>query len=125
MRSLIFVAGCLVLMGVGLAAADGVEVKSAPLTWEQAALTDGKDLYAELCAVCHGVEARGDGPAAPSRAGQLGVAGALAHLGGVRRVGARGNGCCGSRLDPAGVQHLGDLDREDAQQVQAEDAHGR
>ena len=41
-----------------------VEIKEAPLTWQQAALTDGGELFAELCAVCHGTAAKGDGPAA-------------------------------------------------------------
>jgi len=40
-----------------------VTVKEAPLTWQQAALTDGEELYVELCAVCHGNGAKGDGPA--------------------------------------------------------------
>jgi len=43
-----------------------VTVKEAPLTWQQAALTDGEELYVELCAVCHGNGAKGDGPAAPA-----------------------------------------------------------
>ena len=43
-----------------------VKVKEAPLTWQQAALTDGEELYVELCAVCHGNGAKGDGPAAPA-----------------------------------------------------------
>ena len=35
-----------------------------PITSQQAELTDGEDLYAELCAVCHGKGGMGDGPAA-------------------------------------------------------------
>ncbi len=41
-----------------------VEVKQAPLTWQQAALSDGEQLYLELCAACHGKSGKGDGPAA-------------------------------------------------------------
>ena len=41
-----------------------VEVKQAPLTWQQAALSDSEQLYLELCAVCHGKSGMGDGPAA-------------------------------------------------------------
>lgn len=41
-----------------------VKIKQVPLTWQQAALTDGADLYLELCAVCHGKAGKGDGPAA-------------------------------------------------------------
>ncbi len=44
------------------------EVKEEPITWSQAALQDGKALYAELCAVCHGVDAKGNGPASPALA---------------------------------------------------------
>lgn len=41
-----------------------VEIKEAPLSWHQAAMTDGEELYLELCAVCHGKGGLGDGPAA-------------------------------------------------------------
>ena len=36
------------------------------MTWKQARLTHGEDLYNELCAVCHGVKGKGDGPAVPA-----------------------------------------------------------
>ena len=45
-----------------------VEIKEAPLTWQQAALTDGEELFRELCAACHGVSGTGDGPAASAMA---------------------------------------------------------
>ena len=45
-----------------------VEIKEAPLTWQQAALTDGEELFVELCAACHGVSGKGDGPAASALA---------------------------------------------------------
>lgn len=41
-----------------------VEINQAPLTWQQASLTDGEELFVELCAVCHGTSGTGDGPAA-------------------------------------------------------------
>ena len=41
-----------------------VEVEHAPLTWKQVALTDGAELYTEVCASCHGTGGKGDGPAA-------------------------------------------------------------
>jgi mono/diheme cytochrome c family protein len=43
-----------------------VEVREGPLTWKQAGITDGGELYSELCAVCHGTSGMGDGPAAPA-----------------------------------------------------------
>lgn len=47
-----------------IAVASAKELERAPLRWKQAVLTEGEALYAELCAVCHGLEGRGDGPAA-------------------------------------------------------------
>lgn len=47
------------------------EVEQAPITWQQAALADGEALYAELCASCHGLAGKGDGPAAPALKVQL------------------------------------------------------
>ena len=40
-----------------------VEIEKKPLTWEQARLTDGGDLFVALCAACHGKGGKGDGPA--------------------------------------------------------------
>ena len=42
------------------------KITDAPLTWKNLAVGDGEQLYGELCAVCHGAEAKGDGPAAPA-----------------------------------------------------------
>jgi mono/diheme cytochrome c family protein len=39
-----------------------VEIQKRPLSWEQARLTEGEDLYIALCASCHGKSAKGDGP---------------------------------------------------------------
>ena len=50
----------------GIEAIPQVKVDEAPLKYEQAKLADGKALYGELCAVCHGTGAKGDGPAAPA-----------------------------------------------------------
>jgi mono/diheme cytochrome c family protein len=41
-------------------------ITDAPLTWKTLALGDGEQLYGELCAVCHGTNGKGDGPAAPA-----------------------------------------------------------
>ncbi len=54
------------IAGAGVALAQ--EIKEEPMTLRQAALTDGKALYSELCAVCHGVDAKGNGPASPALA---------------------------------------------------------
>ena len=42
-----------------------VEVKKTPLTYKQARLSDGGELFVELCAACHGKQGKGDGPVAP------------------------------------------------------------
>ena len=52
-----------VIMVAGTTFGEG-EVRQAPLTWQQAVLTDGEQLYVELCAACHGKSGKGDGPAA-------------------------------------------------------------
>jgi len=46
--------------------ATGVVIKQGPLTYQDIALKDGHEMYDQLCAVCHGVTGRGDGPAAPA-----------------------------------------------------------
>ena len=40
-----------------------VKIKQVPLSKEQAALTDGGELFDELCVVCHGKGGTGNGPA--------------------------------------------------------------
>ena len=54
----------IIILFVSGAAFGQVVIKEKPLTWQQVALTDGADLYVELCAVCHGVSGMGNGPAA-------------------------------------------------------------
>ncbi len=67
-RSLIFVACVAILaIAVGLEAVEKeqpIEVVQVPLTWHHAAGGDGEALYMELCAVCHGADGTGNGPAA-------------------------------------------------------------
>ena len=55
-----------VLVATWAIAETETKVEYAPITWQQAALNDGSELYIELCASCHGVTGRGDGPAAPA-----------------------------------------------------------
>ena len=64
MKALLVLIGIIVVITVANTTFGQVEVKRAPLTWQQAALTDGEQLYLELCAVCHGKGGMGDGPAA-------------------------------------------------------------
>ena len=44
--------------------ATGVVIKQVPLTYQDVALKNGHEMYDQLCAVCHGVTGKGDGPAA-------------------------------------------------------------
>ena len=68
MKSLIALLAIIVLITFANPAIGQVEIKEAPLTWQQAALTDGEELFHELCAACHGVSGKGDGPAASAMA---------------------------------------------------------
>ncbi len=68
MKSLIALLGFIVLISYASTTIGQVEVKEAPLNWQQAALTDGGELFQELCAVCHGTGGKGDGPAASALA---------------------------------------------------------
>ena len=63
MKSHLVPAAVAAIMGLVSTASAEVVVKEVPLSWSQAALMDGEELYQELCAVCHGKEGRGDGPA--------------------------------------------------------------
>lgn len=64
MKAFLILIGIIFVITVANTTFGQVEVKRAPLTWQQAALTDGGELYLELCAVCHGKGGMGDGPAA-------------------------------------------------------------
>lgn len=67
MRRSTMILGSLAAVFLVLAVQAGPEVtvKQAPLTWTQAVLGDGKALYAQVCATCHGADGTGGGPAAP------------------------------------------------------------
>jgi mono/diheme cytochrome c family protein len=58
------------LVSLGALAAEtgatGVVINQVPLTYKDIALKDGHEMYDQLCAVCHGVTGKGDGPAAPA-----------------------------------------------------------
>ncbi len=51
-----------------LEAVPQAEVEEAPVTWEQLALSDGGELFVELCGACHGADGKGNGPASPALA---------------------------------------------------------
>lgn len=38
-------------------------IQKVPLTWKEARINDGGELYAVLCSTCHGKSGKGDGPA--------------------------------------------------------------
>lgn len=46
--------------------ATDVVIKQVPLAYKDIALKNGHEMYDQLCAVCHGVTGKGDGPAAPA-----------------------------------------------------------
>ncbi len=62
----IFLGGIVVVVFTFAPAISKVEIKGVPITWEQASASDGAELYAELCAACHGSDATGNGLAAPA-----------------------------------------------------------
>ncbi len=73
MRNSLVVLACLaaLVLAFTVEAAEKEEVVQVPLTWQKAALSDGEELYVELCAVCHGVDGTGGGPAAEALAKPL------------------------------------------------------
>ena len=58
--------GLVILALAAAIAEEPPKITEAPLTWRTLAVGDGEQLYGEICAVCHGAEAKGDGPAAPA-----------------------------------------------------------
>lgn len=56
----------ILLMGMEAAAGDRPQpiIKSVPV--KETSPTSGKDMYQAYCAVCHGSDAKGSGPAAPA-----------------------------------------------------------
>ena len=58
------------LVSLGALAAEtgatGVVIKQVPMTYSDVALKNGHEMYDHLCAVCHGMTGKGDGPAAPA-----------------------------------------------------------
>jgi mono/diheme cytochrome c family protein len=57
----IVVAGVMILCA-GTALGETV-IREVPLKWKDVATLDGEEVFANLCAVCHGAGGKGDGPA--------------------------------------------------------------
>ena len=73
MKRLLVVVACLAMLSVAFTIEagekeDAPKVVQVPISWHQAAMSDGEQLYGELCAVCHGAKGVGDGPAAKALA---------------------------------------------------------
>ena len=65
MKAFFILVGIIIVVAVvNTTSGQQVKIKEVPITSQQATLTDGEELYAELCAVCHGRGGMGDGPAA-------------------------------------------------------------
>ena len=66
MKTLTLILGTIVLITFANVAAQEVVIKKAPLKYHSVKTTDGGELYSNICAVCHGLNGKGDGPAAPA-----------------------------------------------------------
>lgn len=62
-RNALAIALGIILVSVTGPVSAEVTIKQVPMSKQQASITDGPELYGELCAVCHGQDASGDGPA--------------------------------------------------------------
>lgn len=69
--SMILAALAVVALGFTAVADQPAEVEEKPMTWSQAAIDDPEALYVELCASCHGVDGKGNGPVAEALAGPV------------------------------------------------------
>ena len=64
MKTFILILGTIVLITFASATAGDVVIKQVPLKYQQVATTIGEKLFDNNCAVCHGKDGKGDGPAA-------------------------------------------------------------
>ena len=62
MKILKIVIGC-VIIAYSSSSFGQAEIKKIPLSWKQARINDGGELYVVLCSVCHGKSGKGNGPA--------------------------------------------------------------
>lgn len=63
MKKLITILGTIVLFTFTSTSMAEVVIKHVPLKWQDVAKMDGGELFSNLCAACHGVAGKGDGPA--------------------------------------------------------------
>ena len=63
MNKLAAILATVVLIIFASTATGEVVIKEVPLKWEDVAQLDGDVVFNNLCAVCHGVGGKGDGPA--------------------------------------------------------------
>lgn len=66
MRRFLLAVAMIAVAIFSIAAAQETTIRQAPVDWGQVAIGNGEVLYAELCASCHGIDATGNGPAAPA-----------------------------------------------------------
>ena len=66
MKTFILILGTIVLITFASATAGDAVIKQAPLNYHAVKTTDGGELFDNICAVCHGLNGKGDGPAAPA-----------------------------------------------------------
>lgn len=64
MRRFAWVGALIAVAVFTVAAAQEPKIQEGGVKWGQVAIGNGEVLYGELCAVCHGVDAKGNGPAA-------------------------------------------------------------
>lgn len=53
----------IIIMASTSSAFGQVKIQKVPLTWKEARITDGGELFVVLCSSCHGKSGKGDGPA--------------------------------------------------------------
>lgn len=68
MKKLLTILGTAVSLALAGIAFGEVVIKEKELDWSQVKDFDGATLFDNLCAVCHGVDGKGGGPAAPALA---------------------------------------------------------
>ena len=66
MKYLVLTVASIAVLAFALDAFAQPKIKEVPITWREASSRNGMELYDDLCAVCHGSDGTGDGPAVPA-----------------------------------------------------------